>query len=479
MSVENGPRPMSQLSDDRLGTIAVSLVVSEVEWTPDVAPAVMDRISRDAVAYPEQFDRRPLPPAAAPLPMPSDRSTRRTVGRLAVFAVILAIIVALVIFSASSSADAASASTATTTASAATAGSLGSLEIDLVEIASGYDEPIFVTTAGDGSGDLYVVEQTGRVWQLPADGTAASAPFLDLSGDIVKSFEQGLLGLAFHPGFATNGRFYIDYTRAGDGATVVSEFQVADGLADRRSERQLLVIEQPFANHNGGMLAFDAAGMLLVGTGDGGGGGDPFRASQDPGSLLGKLLRLDVDGGEPYAIPPDNGFAASDAHRPEIHSVGLRNPWRFSVDSAGGHVYIGDVGQGSWEEISVLPQGLGGQSFGWNEVEGPDCFIDGCHLDAHVAPAVSYGRDAGCTVIGGYVYRGNAQPGLEGVYVFGDYCSGTIWGALADALVAGDAAAVPIGAIDGTLVSFGVDDLGEIYAVDQGGRILHVVTEAS
>jgi len=473
MSVEDAPPPMSRLSDDRLGTIAVSLVVSEVEWTPDVAPAVMDRISRDAVAYPEQFDRRPLPPAATPLPMPSDRSPSRTVGRLAVFAVIFAIIVALAIFAAGASADAASASAAT-----ASAASLDDLEIDLVEIASGFDEPIFLTTARDGSADLYVVEQTGQVWRLAADGVAASTPFLDLSGDIVKSYEQGLLGLAFHPGYATNGRFYIDYTRAGDGATVVSEFQAADGLADRRSERQLLVIKQPFANHNGGMLAFDASGMLLVGTGDGGGGGDPFRASQDPDSLLGKLLRLDVDGGEPYAIPSDNGFAASDAHRPEIHAVGLRNPWRFSVDSVGGHVYIGDVGQDSWEEISVLPNGLGGQSFGWNEVEGPDCFVDGCHLDAHVAPAVSYGRDAGCTVVGGYAYRGDAQPGLDGVYVFGDYCSGTIWGASADALVAGDAAAVPIGAIDGTLVSFGVDDLGEIYAVDQGGRILHVVTEA-
>jgi glucose/arabinose dehydrogenase len=467
MSIESRPGSLSQMPDDRLGTVAVSLVVSEVEWTPDVAPAVMDRISRDAVAYPEQFDRRPLPPATAPPPLPSGRSAKRTVSRLVVFGVILAVIVGFVVFA------------ATANGATATAADLDRLKVDLVEVASGYDEPIFMTAAGDGSGDLYVVEQTGRIWQLRADGDPAAAPFLDLSADISKSFEQGLLGLAFHPDYGSNGRLYVDYTRAGDGATVVSEFRAADGLVERRSERELLVIEQPFANHNGGMVAFDSAGMLLVGMGDGGGGGDPLESGQDPNSLLGKLLRLDVDAGEPYAIPPDNGFLASDAHRPEIHAMGLRNPWRFSVDSVGGHVYVGDVGQGDWEEISVLPEGRGGQSFGWNEVEGPACFRAGCDPEAHTAPAVSYGRDAGCSVVGGYAYRGSAQPGLAGVYLFGDYCSGTIWGADADALVAGEAAALPIGAIDGTLVSFGVDDEGEIYAVDQRGRILHVVTEAS
>ena len=322
-----------------------------------------------------------------------------------------------------------------------------------------------------------MVEQGGRIWAIDADGTRAAEPFLDLSDSVSTSFEQGLLGLAFHPDFAANGRFYVNYTRAGDGATVVSELTAVGDAADRPSERQLLLIEQPFANHNGGHLAFDAAGMLLIGTGDGGSGGDPLGAGQDPASLLGKLLRIDVDGGEPYGIPSDNGFADDDAYRPEIHSSGLRNPWRFSVDPIGGHIYIGDVGQGAFEEISVAPAGRGGQSFGWNEVEGPECFTDGCDLEAHTPPAISYGRDDGCSIVGGHVYRGSEQPGLDGVYLFGDYCSGTIWAADAAEIVAGEAAAVPIGAIDGTLVSFGVDERGELYAVDQGGRILHVVTE--
>jgi glucose/arabinose dehydrogenase len=259
---------------------------------------------------------------------------------------------------------------------------------------------------------------------------------------------------------------------------VVSELTAVGVAADRSSERQLLLIEQPFANHNGGHLAFDAAGMLLIGTGDGGGGGDPLGSGQDPETLLGKLLRIDVDGGEPYGIPSNNGFADDEAYRPEIHSSGLRNPWRFSVDPVGGHIYIGDVGQGRFEEISVAPRGRGGQSFGWNEVEGPVCFVDGCDLEAHTPPALSYTHEEGCSVVGGHVYRGTEQPALEGVYVFGDFCSEVIWGTTADDLVANQALAVPIGAIDGTLVSFGVDERGELYAVDQGGRILHVVTEA-
>jgi len=464
MAVESRPGSLSGMPDDRLGTVAVALVVSELQLTPDVAPLVMDRIHRDAVAYPEQFDRRsvPLPPPAAP--PPSQRSAQRTIGRLAVFGVIIAVIAVLVVFAASASAAAAD---------------LEALELDFIEVASGYDQPLLVTAAGDGSGMLYVVEQTGRIWPVTLDGVRAEAPLLDISDDISASGERGLLGLAFHPAFAQNGRFFIDYTRAGDGATVVSEFVAAGGSADRADERQLLVIEQPFANHNGGGLEFDTAGMLLVGTGDGGSGGDPLGSGQDRDSLLGKLLRLDVDSElEPFGIPADNGFAGSDA-RPEIHALGLRNPWRFSVDPVGGHIYIGDVGQDSFEEVSVLPGGAGGQSFGWNEVEGPVCFTDGCDLTAHTPPALSYGRDEGCTVIGGRVYRGTAQPALEGVYVFGDYCTGTIWGALADELVTGTAASVPIGAIDGRLVSFGADEAGELYAVEQGGRILHVVTEAS
>lgn len=463
MSIERHPGSISRLSDDQLAAAAVSLVIGELEWSPDVAPATLDRISRDAVAYPEQFDRRPRPRAPQGPPPPSERSAQRAFGRLAVFGVIVAVIIGVVAFAAS--------------ASAATA-DLDGLRIELQESSAGFDQPVLVTHAGDGSGVRYVVEQTGQIWAVQPDGSRGEQPFLDLRDAVGTSFEQGLLGLAFHPAYAENGRLFVDYTRADDGATVVSEFTVSGGVVDRASERQLLVIDQPFGNHNGGHLAFDTSGMLLIGTGDGGSGGDPLGSGQDPSSLLGKLLRVDVDGGEPYGIPADNGFAGGDGYRPEIHSMGLRNPWRFSVDPVGGHIYIGDVGQGSFEEISVAPEGRGGQSFGWNEVEGPECFTDGCDLAAHTPPAISYGRDAGCTVIGGHVYRGAEQPALEGVYLFGDYCSGTIWGAEADALVAGQAASVPIGAIDGTLVSFGVDEHGELYAVDLEGRILHVVTEA-
>jgi glucose/arabinose dehydrogenase len=465
MSMEQRPASLAGLSDDQLGTVSVALATSELQWSPDVAPAVLDRISRDAVAYPEQFDRRSVAPAPRVVPTVSERSAKRAIGRLAVFGVLLVIIVGLVAFAATASARAAD---------------LEGLEVEFVEVAGGFDLPVLVTHAGDGSSTRYVVEQTGRIWALDPDGVRAHQPFLDLRDQIVTSYEQGLLGLAFHPRYADNGRLFVDYTRASDGATVVSEFSAADGLVDRAGERELLVIEQPFGNHNGGHIEFDAGGMLLIGTGDGGSGGDPLGSGQDPGSLLGKLLRLDVDSGQrPYGVPADNGFAGSEAHRAEIHALGLRNPWRYSVDAVGGHIYIGDVGQEAFEEISVLPQGQGGQSFGWNEVEGPQCYSGGCDLAAHTPPALSYGRDEGCTVIGGHAYRGSAQPGLAGIYVFGDYCSGTIWGALADELVAGTAARVPIGAIDGTLSSFGVDEAGELFAVDLEGRILHVVTEAS
>lgn len=465
MPAQGSPASLGLLPDETLGAIAVSVAVGDVDWSPDVAPAVMDRISRDAVAYPEQFDRR-MQPGDGSLEVTAPRSAKRTLGRLVVFALIAAGIVAIVLFAATANVAAAERSP-------------DGLRIGLRPFAVGFDGPIFATAPADGSGDLYVVEQAGRIWRVSADGTVGPEAVLDMAEAVQTSYEQGLLGLAFHPDFASNGRVFIDYTRVGDGATVVSELLVRDGIGDRGSERELLVIEQPYWNHNGGMLAFDAAGMLLIGMGDGGAGGDPHGNGQDPSSLLGKLLRIDVDSGDPYGIPPDNGFAGVDGFRPEIHAMGLRNPWRFSVDPATGDIFVGDVGQGDWEEISVLPGGRGGQSFGWNAVEGPACFTDGCDLEAHVGPALAYSHDEGCTVIGGHVARGTGQPALEGLYLFGDYCSGTIWAAPAEDVVGGTATAVQVGVMDGTLVSFGTDEAGTIYAVDQGGRILQVVTEAS
>ena len=353
------------------------------------------------------------------------------------------------------------------------------LRIDVVPVADGFEQPVFVVSPPGEPDRLYVVEQPGRIRVMDTDGERFDRPFLDISANVETGGERGLLGLAFHPRYVDNGRFFVNYTRAGNGATVVSEFVAADGMADPSSERELLVIEQPFPNHNGGMIAFDASGMLLIGTGDGGSGGDPLGAGQDPDTLLGKLLRIDVDSGDPYGIPEDNGFIDGDAHRPEIHATGLRNPWRFSVDPFGGHVYVGDVGQGEWEEISLLPDGAGGLNLGWNEVEGPECYQDGCDLDAFTPPVLSYSHDEGCSVTGGYTYRGSAQPELDGVYLFGDYCSGTIWAAHTDEMLAGTASAVPVFDFDGSLASFGVDGAGEIYAVDRGGRILRVVSQGT
>ena len=458
------PRAVASLADDELGAATISVVISELEWTPDVAPAVVDRLGRDAVAYPEHLDRR-ASPAHPPRRGRGGGAPPRALGRLLALG---AIVVVVVIVSALLLSQ---------------TGALGAapdpLRIELVPVASGFDQPVLVTGSGDGSGDLYVVEQPGRILVIAPDGTMAPEPFLDISERVVSGGERGLLGLAFHPGFAENGRLFVDYTRVPDGATVVSELHAQDRVADPGSERPLLVIEQPFENHNGGNVAFDASGYLLVGMGDGGGGGDPLGSGQDPGTLLGKLLRLDVDGGEPYGIPPDNGFAGDPAFRPEIHVMGLRNPWRFSVDPVGGHIYIGDVGQDTWEEIDVLPDGQGGISLGWNELEGRECFVRRCDPGAHVPPAIVYGRDEGCTVIGGHVYRGADQPRLQGIYLFGDYCSGSIWGARADDLLAGRAEAMPLGTLDGILVSFGVDDRGESYVVDAAGRILRVTATAS
>ena len=391
----------------------------------------------------------------------SGRSSGPPSGALALLALSTAVVLSM--------------ATVATLAEGTRAADLDALALEMVPVADDLDEPVFVTSAPGDPGRLYVVEQTGRIRVLDAKGVMADTPFLDLSDRVTYGGERGLLGLAFHPDYADNGRLYVNYTRDPDGATVVSEFSAVDGTTDRASERALLIIDQPYANHNGGMIAFDTDGMLLIGTGDGGSGGDPLGAGQDPGVLLGKLLRIDVDGGEPYGIPADNGFVDRDDHRPEIHATGLRNPWRFSVDPVGGHVYIGDVGQSAWEEISLLPGGAGGLNFGWNVVEGPACFLGECDTSAYTPPVLSYGHEEGCSIVGGYTYRGTAQPSLAGVYLFGDYCSGTIWAAEAEAMLAGQARAVAVFSFDGRLVSFGVDEAGELYAVDQGGRIYRIV----
>lgn len=354
--------------------------------------------------------------------------------------------------------------------------------ISLEPVAQGLELPVGLVGAGDGSGRLYVLEQAGRVRVVQPDGSVARAPLLDIRAQVLAGGERGLLGMALHPAADRNGRLFVAYSRRPDGATVLSELRMREGIVDHASERVLLEIEQPFDTHKAGNLLFDAQGMLLMGVGDGGGPGDPFGRALDPAWLLGKLLRIDVDSGEPYGIPPDNGWADMEGARAEVHAIGLRNPWRFSFDPGSDRLIIGDVGAKEWEEINVLTPGRRQASFGWSSMEGPDCFkIAGCQPWAHLPAAIAYRHvEPGavhCAVIGGHVYRGSSEPALTGIYLYGDLCSGTIWGVRAADILRQGVEPARVGSVDpslGLLHSFGEDDAGELYAVTSGGHLLRV-----
>ncbi len=350
------------------------------------------------------------------------------------------------------------------------------IRIDLNPFAQGLESPVFATGTGDGSGRLFAVEQPGRIRIIGTDGTVASTPFLDISDRTISGGERGLLGLALHPDFATNGRLFVDYTRSPDGATVISEFQANGDAADPASEQVLLTIAQPFANHNGGMLAFDSTGMLVMGMGDGGSGGDPHGNGQNREALLGKLLRIDVNGRKPYGLPTDNPFQHAANTQPAIWDLGMRNPWRFSFDRQTGDLFVGDVGQDSWEEIDAELAGTGGLNYGWNLMEARHCFQGSCNASGLTPPVAEYSHQDGCSVTGGYVYRGSTFPLLVGGYLFSDYCSGTFWAFPAVvALAKGAAVPVTVGSAGFSVSSFGQDDAGELYVVDLNGRILKVV----
>ncbi len=346
--------------------------------------------------------------------------------------------------------------------------------LDLSTVAEGFEAPLGVTHAGDRSGRLFVVEQTGAI-RILDDGRVLDEPFLDVSESIVAGGEQGLLGLAFHPGYRRNGRFFINYTDV-NGDTVVAEVQTSNDpdLAQGGSVTPLLQIDQPFANHNGGQLAFGPDGHLYIATGDGGSAGDPEGNGQDTEALLGKLLRVDVDSGDRYGIPDDNPFA-SGGGAPEVWAYGLRNPWRFSFDSETDDLWIADVGQGDFEEINKSRPERGGLNYGWNVMEGTECFEGGdCDRYDMVLPISGYTHDAGCSVTGGYVYRGTGSPALTGGYIFGDYCSGTIWGI--DARAADFSEPVELMQSGLSISSFGLDEDGELYLTDlSGGRVFQVV----
>ena len=349
-------------------------------------------------------------------------------------------------------------------------------------VVAGAESSIDIARAGDGSAQLYVADQSGRI-RILRNGAFLATAFLDIRSLVAFGGEQGLLGVAFHPQFASNGMFYVDYTRAGDGATVVASFQVSAADPDRAdpaSRTELLKIAQPYANHNGGGLRFGPDGYLYIGMGDGGSGNDPENRAQNPQELLGKMLRIDVDGVAPYAIPSGNPFA-SGGGRPEIFATGLRNPWRFSFDRATGDLYIGDVGQDVVEEIDFLAKGQGaGANFGWRVMEGNRCTNLGggpaCNAAAFTPPILTYDHGQGCSVTGGVVYRGRNVPVLYGRYLYADYCSGRLWTAARDRNgVWQTEVLLETGHQIGT---FGEDSEGEVYWSDlQHGAIHRLIPD--
>lgn len=344
-------------------------------------------------------------------------------------------------------------------------------------VVEGLDQPLYLTHAGDGR--LFIVEKEGAI-RMVQDGRLLDEPFLDIRDRVnADSSERGLLSVAFHPDYARNGRFFVNYTNLA-GNTAVSAFQVggSPNQADPGSESILLTIRQPYANHNGGQLQFGPDGYLYVGMGDGGSGGDPQGNGQNPATLLGALLRLDVDQATAtaqYGIPTDNPFVADAAKLPEIWATGLRNPWRFSFDRTTGDLLIADVGQNQWEEVNFLPAGSpGGSNFGWNIMEGTHCYDrNTCDQTGLVLPVIDYRHEQGrCSITGGYVYRGSQFPTLGGVYFFGDYCSGEIWGMTAGE--DGRFSAQVLYRSPSRIASFGEDAAGELYVVDISGGIYQI-----
>lgn len=336
-------------------------------------------------------------------------------------------------------------------------------------VSDGLHHPVYVTHAGDGSGRLFVVEQPGRI-RIVQQGRMREQPFLDVTDRVRYGGEQGLLGLAFHPAYKQNGRFVVNYVRRSDGSTVIAELQVSSN-PDRSQtvEKQLLVVAQPYPNHKGGMVEFGPDGFLYIALGDGGSGGDPGNRGQNRNELLGKLLRIDVDRGTPYAVPRDNPFA-SGGGRPEIFAYGLRNPWRFSFDRQTGELWAADVGQNAWEEIDIVKRG---GNYGWRILEGSHCFLprDGCDRDGLIPPVAEYAHDKGrCSITGGYVYRGSRLPALRGAYLYGDFCSGEIF-------VFANGTQRTLLSTDLQIASFGQDRDGELYVVGHGGTI-HRIVEA-
>ena len=351
-------------------------------------------------------------------------------------------------------------------------------QVQLTPVVSGLTSPVFVGHAGDNLSRLFIVEQAGIIKVLQA-GSSTPTVFMDIRSKILSGGERGLLGLAFHPQYGANGRFFVFYTRSGDGALGIAEYTASPATANTASaatERILLTIPHPsFANHNGGMLAFGPEGYLYIGVGDGGSGNDPGNNAQNKNTLLGKILRIDVNAGTPYAIPPDNPFAGAIDGRDEIYAYGMRNPWRFSFDRLTGDQWVGDVGQGSREEVDTPI--VSGGNYGWRVFEGSLCTNVDPALCAnpgnYIFPVFDYSHSGGrCSLTGGYVYRGSAATVPPGTYIYGDFCSGEIfaWNGTTQSVLLGSGMSIS---------SFGEDEAGELYVVDLNGSISRLTRPAA
>lgn len=344
------------------------------------------------------------------------------------------------------------------------------IKIGLEKIYTGFKEPVYLTNSDDNSQAVFIVEKRGRIITI---NNARRTVMLDVTDRVrSKEYERGLLSVTFHPDFGKNGRYFIYYTDV-QGDVIISEFNALD---TGKKEKVLLKVPQPYSNHNGGQLAFGPDGYLYIGTGDGGASGDPLNNGQNRMSLLGKILRIDVDKGQPYKIPEDNPFINKPG-RDEIWSYGLRNPWRFSFDPKTGDLYIADVGQYKWEEINFQPSdSKGGQNYGWRYMEGLNTFNMDKDVDVSrlTMPVAEYGHDDGCSVTGGYVYRGKKYKNIEGTYFFGDFCSGIIWGLRKKN---GQWQYAKLLQTETFISSFGIDNEKEIYLTDfQSGSVFRIIS---